>query len=101
MFSVAGALDSQLLDGNSSRVLQALAPLFRREIQILRTNQIAYQAAFVRLGHFRPPRVMRDVQSVGFVENNGRTRQQIIEEVLFSASCRRVEFPSWKQGDAC
>ncbi len=90
MFFVGCGLDSQLLDGDGGRVLQALAPLFRREIQILRTDQIADEAAFVGVSHSRPPRIVRDVQSVGFVENDGCARQQIVEEVLFRTGRRGV-----------
>src|ERR1035441_5825002 len=90
VFFVVGSLDPQLLNGDGGRVLQALAPLFRREIQIFRTNQVADEAAFVGLSHFRPPGIVRDIQSAGFVENDSRARQQIVEEVLFRDNQRQA-----------
>src|SRR5580704_1525546 len=95
VLGIARVLNAKLLNCNGRQLLQSCGPLFRTEVQVFGSNEIADEAALVRFGQLRPPGVVRFVEKVGFVEHDGRTREQI-EERLLGASDRGVEFPSGK-----
>ncbi len=65
--------DSQLFDGDHGCPLHAGAPLLRREVKIFGTDEIADKAAFVRLGYFCPPSIVRFFERVRFVEQDNCT----------------------------
>ena len=75
MLALVRALDAELLDGDGRCLLQARAPLFWSEVKIFRANQIADQAALVRVGDLGPPGILRLFESVWLVEQNSRAGQ--------------------------
>ena len=93
-------LDAKLLDGDGRECLQALAPLLGREVKIFRANQVADQAALVRL--VRPLSTRHPCASEscsGSSSTIGRVGQQI-EEAFPGAGDGGIQLPSGKDSNA-
>ncbi len=88
-----------MFDIGAGEIRGFLPPVFRRQVEILGTNQIAYSAALVGFLNASPEAVEFLLELIGFVEQDRGAGSQI-EDGAVGSGYGRVELPAGENVDS-